>query len=96
MGTGRSHVGSRIWVRGRVQGVAYRAFACAAASRRGLTGGARNLDDGRVELEVEGERSEVEALLDALRQGPPMARVDDVTVEWVAPTGQYTGFQIWY
>ncbi len=89
-------VRSRILVSGRVQGVAYRAFTQSAASRKGLTGGVRNLDDGRVEVEVEGHRSDVEAFVELLRGGPPLARVADVQVQWDAPTGRYADFQIWY
>lgn len=83
-------------VAGRVQGVAYRAFARDAASRAGLRGGVRNLDDGRVEVEVEGERAAVEAFLDALRSGPPFARVERLDVQWHAPTGAHPDFRIWY
>ncbi len=83
-------------VAGRVQGVAYRAFAREVASRAGLRGGVRNLDDGRVEVEVEGERAAVEAILDALRAGPPLARVDRLDVQWHAATGAHSDFRIWY
>ncbi len=89
-------VRSRIQVSGRVQGVAYRAFTQAAALRMGLRGGVRNLDDGCVEVEVEGPRHEVEALVKLLRTGPPMAVVEDVQVQWDSPAGQYVDFQIWY
>ncbi len=81
---------------GRVQGVAYRAFAQEMASRAGLRGGVRNLDDGRVEVEVEGERSAVEAFLDALRTGPALARVDRLDVQWQGATGAHPDFRIWY
>ena len=85
-----------IWVSGLVQGVAYRAFTQRAASQQGLRGGVRNLDDGRVAVEVEGERQAVERLIASLRSGPPMARVQDVQVQWEAPTNQYDDFRIWY
>lgn len=83
-------------VSGEVQGVAYRAFTRQVASRMGLKGGVRNLPDGRVEVDVEGSRKQVEALLDALRTGPPLARVDDLHIEWESPTDRYADFQIWY
>ena len=91
-----SLIRARIWVSGRVQGVAYRAFTQDAASRMKLSGGVRNLDDGRVEVEVEGERRAVEAFVELLRTGPPMARVDDLQVRWDMPTGQYKDFRILY
>jgi len=89
-------VRARIWVSGLVQGVAYRAFTQRTASQHGLRGGVRNLDDGRVAVEVEGTRQAVERLIAFLRTGPPMARVQDVQVQWEPPTGQYDDFRVWY
>ena len=82
-------------VRGHVQGVGYRAFVWDAARQHGLRGGVRNLPDGRVEVEVEGERSSIEALLRSLKKGPSRSRVTDVSVSWPTPTGQDSGFHIW-
>jgi len=93
---GGTLVRARIRVSGRVQGVGYRAFACDAASDRGLSGGVRNLDDGRVEVEVEGEKQTVEAFIERLRAGPRLSRVDDLELCWESPTGQQSGFHIWY
>jgi acylphosphatase len=95
MAAGNS-VRALIWVSGLVQGVAYRAFAQRTALQQGLRGGVRNLDDGRVAVEVEGDRQAVERLIASLRIGPPMARVQDVQVQWEAPTGQHADFRIWY
>ena len=89
-------VNSRIRVSGRVQGVAYRAFTQEQASLRGLAGGVRNLPDGRVEVEVEGDRRAIEALIEILKVGPPAARVQDLQVEWATTTGRHKGFHIWY
>lgn len=85
-----------IRVSGRVQGVAYRAFTQKRASQYGLSGGVRNLSDGRVEVEVEGEKRSIEGLILSLRTGPPMARVDNLEVRWVTPTGLNSGFHIWF
>ncbi len=89
-------VRAHILVSGLVQGVAYRAFTQRMASQQGLRGGVRNLDDGRVAVEVEGAREAVERLIASLKTGPPMARVQDVQVQWETPTGQYGDFLIWY
>jgi acylphosphatase len=89
-------VRARIWVSGVVQGVSFRAFTQRAASGQGLRGGVRNLDDGRVAVDVEGERPAIERLIAALRSGPPMAQVQDVQVQWEPATGQYADFRIWY
>jgi acylphosphatase len=89
-------VRGRIVVSGRVQGVGFRAFAARTATRLDLVGGVRNLDDGRVELEVEGRKTVVEALLDELRIGPPASYVAHVEAEWSAATGRYSNFSVWY
>ena len=69
-------------VRGRVQGVNFRIFAASHARRLGLAGWVRNLPDGaEVEVYAEGSRAAVEALLERLREGPGMARIDGVEVE---------------
>lgn len=66
---------------GRVQGVCYRASTVDEASDRGLTGWVRNLPDGSVELEAQGEEASVKALLAWCAHGPPLARVAGVAVE---------------
>lgn len=91
-----SPVRAHILVSGRVQGVGYRAFAARVATQRKLIGGVRNLDDGRVELDVEGPRESIETFLAELGIGPPAARVKAVTVEWNPGSGCFTDFHIWY
>ncbi len=70
----------RILVAGRVQGVFFRQSAVDEARRLGVRGWVRNVPDGRVEAEAEGEREHVEALLRWCGRGPPGALVDDVQV----------------
>jgi acylphosphatase len=94
--TGEESVRAHILVSGRVQGVGYRAFAYRVAKQRGLVGGVRNLDDGRVELDVEGRRSVIEALVVDLKVGPPAARVGKVDLEWSAATERFSQFTVWY
>ncbi len=66
------------WVAGRVQGVGFRYFVQRCAEPAGLTGYARNLPDGRVEVLLQGPTSRVQQVMQQVRQGPPHARVDDV------------------
>lgn len=66
--------------RGRVQGVSYRAFARQSALRHGVSGYARNLADGRVELLLCGGEEAVDAVAAELRRGPPLAQVDAVAL----------------
>ncbi len=87
-------VSLRALVRGRVQGVWFRAFAQRRARELGLTGFARNLSDGvTVEVVAEGARPALEALLAALRLGPPGAFVERVDASWGEATGAYEGFE---
>ncbi len=86
----------RILVSGRVQGVGFRAFVARTATRLDLVGGVRNLDDGPVELDVEGRRTVIEVLLRELKTGPPAARVTKIETEWSTATGRYSNFSIWY
>lgn len=81
-------------VTGRVQGVGFRYFVEDAAQREGVSGYVRNLSDGRVEAVVEGELDAVVRVEQALWNGPAGARVDDVEVDAVAPTGRASGFRI--
>lgn len=71
----------RFVVSGRVQGVFFRASTRAEATRLGLAGSARNLDDGRVEVIAIGLDDALDALERWLRQGPPSARVESVARE---------------
>lgn len=89
-------VRAHILVSGLVQGVGYRAFAARIATQHGLRGGVRNLDDGRVELDVEGPKTVIETLLLELRAGPPAARVGTIETRWSSPTERYGSFRIWY
>ncbi len=71
----------RFTVAGRVQGVGYRAFAVRAAQALRLRGGARNLDDGRVEVVASGAVHALDRLESALSEGPRLARVTRLDVE---------------
>lgn len=65
-----------IVVRGRVQGVSFRAFVEREALRRGVAGWVRNRGDGSVEALFIGPVADVDAMIAACRHGPPPARVD--------------------
>ena len=72
------------FVSGKVQGVWFRAATQDKAKELGLTGWARNLPDGRVEVIACGERSKVSELQEWLKQGPELAKVTDVIIEEIA------------
>jgi acylphosphatase len=65
-------------VRGRVQGVGFRASAAHEARRLGVDGWVRNLPDGSLELEARGAPAAIDALCAWLAHGPPGARVTGV------------------
>lgn len=69
-----------ITVRGRVQGVGYRAWTADQARARGLEGWVRNRRDGSVEAVISGDSESLDAMIAACRRGPSMARVADVVV----------------
>jgi acylphosphatase len=79
-------------VSGLVQGVFFRQSTVDEARRLGVAGWVRNLPDGRVEVEAEGERAALEALVRFCGQGPPGARVDRVEQAWSAPRGDFVSF----
>ena len=81
-------------IKGRVQGVFFRASTRRVAESLGLTGHAINLPDGDVEVLACGERKALDQLGEWLQDGPPPARVDDVVardVERAPPAGIRTG-----
>lgn len=80
-------------VHGLVQGVGFRWAAAARAEKLGLAGTVRNLLDGTVEADLEGEEEAVGAMLDWLAQGPPSARVEKVEHREEPPRGA-RGFRI--
>lgn len=70
----------RLVATGRVQGVAYRAWAMRTAAPLGLRGWIRNRRDGSVEALVSGDDAAVTAMIEACRRGPPAARVADLRI----------------
>ena len=83
-------------VYGLVQGIYFRAFTSRQATALGLTGYVRNTREGTVEVHAEGERQQLEKLIDHLRIGPPGARVEKVVTNWLEYTGNYSGFSVRY
>ncbi len=84
----------RYVVSGRVQGVGFRWFVLRYAEREGLTGFARNLPDGRVEVVATADADAHDRLAAALRAGPGHARVEDVTISDAPGAPVASGFEI--
>jgi acylphosphatase len=84
-----------MWVKGRVQGVGFRAHVeYRARQMGGLTGWVRNVGYDTVEAVAEGEQSKVERFIEMMKEGPRMSQVDEAKVEWENPTGEFQVFGV--
>ena len=82
----------RVVISGRVQGVWFRGWTVETAQRKGLRGWVRNRRDGKVEALFIGEPEAVEAMIAACREGPPLARVEQIERSAASDDGS-TGFR---
>ena len=93
--TSDKNVRAHIWVKGRVQGVGFRAFVEYTARQIGdLTGWVRNVGYDTVESVVEGERPDVDLFIQMVKDGPSASHVDESRVEWETPNGEFTEFGV--
>jgi acylphosphatase len=81
-------------IRGRVQGVFFRARARQRAQALGLSGWVRNCDDGTVEAAAEGETAAVLEFVRWAHQGPPSAEVESVDVQYEPAANDSGNFRI--
>jgi acylphosphatase len=84
------------FVSGRVQGVFFRHYTSEEARKLGLKGWVRNLMDGRVEAVFEGDKEKVEKMVEWLKKGPPLAKVEKLDVKWEDFKGEFEDFEIRY
>jgi len=87
-------VRAHVYVSGRVQGVFFRYETRREAVKRNVKGWVRNLPDGRVEAVFEGEKEDVEKLIDFCHKGPPLAKVEKVEVFWEKYKGEFKDFKL--
>lgn len=83
-------------ISGKVQGVYYRASTEKEANRLGVSGYARNLPDGRVEVVAEGSPDALRQLHQWCQDGPPEARVRGIQVEEQPASGEFSAFGVKY
>jgi acylphosphatase len=83
-----------VWVKGRVQGVGFRAFVHRNAVEIGVTGWVRNVGFDTVEAVAEGRSEQIARFLEMVRRGPRASRVDDSHEEWEQVTGEFEAFQM--
>lgn len=83
-----------ILVNGRVQGVSFRYYTQRWAVSLGVKGWVRNLADGRVETLAEGDKRNLERLVEKIKVGPPSAYVENAEVDWRPYSGEFSDFRI--
>ena len=72
---------TRLYVEGTVQGVFFRAFVKENAERYNLRGFVRNLEDGRVEIFIEGNTNDVNSMTEIIKKGPKHAQIRKVIIK---------------
>jgi acylphosphatase len=85
---------AHVWVKGRVQGVGFRAYVESIARQVNVTGWVRNVGYSTVEAVAEGERAKVEQFIELMKQGPRASRVDESRIEWEDVTGEFREFGV--
>lgn len=83
----------RIKIKGVVQGVFFRKFVKENAEKLGIRGYVRNLEDGSIELVIEGKDEKVNELLDKCKKGPKYSEIKDIEIEEINHQG-LEGFRI--
>lgn len=86
----------RLIVEGRVQGVFFRLSTQQQSNRLGVNGWVMNRPDGNVEVVAEGDRENVDTLIQWCRQGPPGAHVTNVRIKDESYSGEFRSFDIKY
>ena len=85
-----------IIVRGKVQGVFFRASTHKAAEELNINGWVKNLDDGSVEIVAEGEKENLNKFIRWCNKGPEKAEVTEIKIKTLPSTGEFTHFYIEY
>ncbi len=87
-------VRAELRISGRVQGVWFRQSTRQVAEKFGVNGWVRNCADGSVEAVLEGEQDSVQSVVDWCRNGPELARVDDLQLSWKDAEGLFCRFEV--
>jgi acylphosphatase len=86
--------GIKIKIKGAVQGVFFRKFTKEKADLLGLKGYTINLESGEIEIYAEGEKDNLEKLLNHLKKGPSHAQIRDVKIEEKKWSGEFKDFKV--
>jgi len=93
---------AHLYIKGDVIGVGFRAWTKIQAKILGVCGWVRNVYDkpeifgvsGGVEVLIQGEQEKLEKMIELLKQGSPVSRVEDVEIFWQTPKENFDGFEI--
>ncbi|KZZ84011.1 MULTISPECIES: acylphosphatase [Bacillaceae] len=89
-------VKTKLFVHGHVQGVGFRYYAQTKAIHRNIKGFAKNMDNGSVEIVAEGETRQLEAFIDDMKKGSPLAKVKDIEQTECSEEETFSAFDIRY
>ena len=81
-------------VSGKVQRVGYRDCIEQYAKEHTLYGWIKNHENGSVEIVLQGTPDELKACIEVLNQGSPLARVENMAIDWRSPAKQYDEFKV--
>jgi acylphosphatase len=84
----------QLWVKGRVQGVGFRAFVAYTAQNLAVTGWVHNLGYDQVEAVAEGQRADLEEFARIVCAGPSFSRVDESRLDWLPASGEFRAFDV--
>ena len=85
-----------IFLTGKVQGVFFRQATKVVAIKNNVTGWVKNLENGEVEILLEGDDKNVNSVIDWCRNGPANSRVDEIKIKQEEFSGQYSNFEVLY
>ncbi len=84
------------FIKGKVQGVAYRNYVQSAADTLGIVGWVKNLSDGSVEVLAQGTTDSLKEFIEYLHEGSLTSKVEEVSVDWSTAKKVYDDFSIMY
>lgn len=81
-------------IEGNVQGVGFRYYAQRKATLLDLTGYVLNMHNGKLKIKVEGIKEHVEIYIKEIEKGPPLSKIDNISITWKPYTGKFRNFSI--
>lgn len=85
-----------IIVEGQVQGVGFRNFTQLTAIRHNCTGYVRNMENGMVEIQIQGDENNIRQVLKTLKEGNHFIQVDNVTIKEISLVASEKKFRCEY